>query len=361
MPGTDATIAPNLRMKARASLSNVSGRYEAHSRVVHHDGWDMPEDEVSARTQVSLERPRSVLTRNTSPDLSFDRSINPYRGCEHGCIYCFARPTHAWLGLSPGLDFETRLVARPEAPDILRQELAARRYSPATVAIGTNTDPYQPIEARYGIMRELLQVLRAHNHPVTVVTKGTLIERDIDILGEMGRAGLAQVAISVTSLDVDLARRMEPRAPTAKRRLTTIERLSRAGCPVRIMVAPIISALSDHELEAILAAAASAGATAAGWIMLRLPREVSPLFREWLAHHYPDRAARIMARVREMHGGKDYDAQWRRRMRGEGIYADLIALRFKVAVKRLGLLQKSVPLRCYLFHVPGRAVQLSLL
>ncbi len=361
MPDPETTIPPNLRTKARAAQSNRSGRFEAQTLVCHDDGWDRPEDPKFARTQVTLERPRSVLTRNNSPDLSFDRSINPYRGCEHGCIYCFARPTHAWLGLSPGLDFETRLVARPEAPDILRQELSARRYRPATVAIGTNTDPYQPIEARLGIMRKLLQVLQQHSHPVTVVTKGTLVERDIDILGEMGRAGLAQAAISVTSLDPELARRMEPRAPTPKRRLTTIERLSHAGCPVRVMVAPVIPALSDHELEAILDAAATAGATAAGWIMLRLPLEVSPLFQEWLAHHYPDRAARVMARVREMHGGKDYDAQWGRRMRGEGIYANLIARRFEVAAKRHGLLRKSPPLRCDLFHVPGRAEQLSLL
>ncbi len=361
MPGSETTIPPNLRTKARGAVSNRSGRFEAQSRVCQHDGWDMLEDPKIARTQVSLERPRSVLTRNTSPDLSFDRSINPYRGCEHGCIYCFARPTHARLGLSPGLDFETRLVARPDAPEILRKELAARRYRPATVAIGTNTDPYQPIEARLGIMRELLQVLRQHNHPVTVVTKGTLVERDIDILGEMGRAGLAQVAISVTTLDPDLARRMEPRAPAPKRRMATMRRLSEAGCPVRVMVAPIIPALSDHELESILDGAASAGATAAGWIMLRLPLEVSPLFREWLARHYPDRAARVMARVREMHGGKDYEAQWGRRMRGTGVYAELIARRFKVAAKRLGLIQKSPPLRCDLFHVPGRAEQLSLL
>ncbi|MFV2002711.1 MAG: PA0069 family radical SAM protein, partial [Paracoccaceae bacterium] len=303
----------------------------------------------------------SVIVRNASPDISFDRSINPYRGCEHGCIYCYARPSHAWLGLSPGLDFETRLIARPGATAVLRRELSARAYVPATVAIGSNTDPYQPIEAKYRITRHILEVLREFNHPVTVITKGTLVERDVDILAEMGRAGLAQVAVSITTLDAVLARRMEPRAPTPQRRLAVIRRLSEAGCAVRIMVAPIIPALSVHELEAILEAGAQAGATAAGWIMLRLPLEVAGLFREWLAQHYPDRAARIMARLNEMHGGRDYDATPGHRMRGRGHYATLIRQRFEIAARRHGLVRRPPPLRCDLFRVPGRAQQLSFL
>jgi len=302
-----------------------------------------------------------VITRNTSPDISFDRSINPYRGCEHGCIYCFARPTHAYLGLSPGLDFETRLVARSDAPQVLSAELAKPRYRPATIAIGTNTDPYQPIERDMKVMRGVLEVLQAHRHPVGVTTKGTLIERDIDILGEMGRAGLAQVGITVTTLDNTLSRRMEPRVPLPARRLRTIERLTAAGCPVRIMVSPVIPALTDHELEAILSAGRDAGAVGASWIMLRLPQEVSPLFRDWLAEHYPDRAARVMGQVRAVHGGKDYDADWGKRMTGEGVYAQLVARRFKVATQRLDLAHKLSPLRNDLFKVPPKpGDQLSL-
>ncbi len=339
---------------------NESGRFEPLRRTAEHDGWDIPEEEELLRTEVSIERPRSVITRNTSPDIAFDRSINPYRGCEHGCIYCFARPSHAYLGLSPGLDFETRLIARPEAAMVLRRELSAPRYNPKPIAIGTNTDPYQPIEARHRIMRQVLEVLAEFNHPVTVVTKGAMIERDADILGAMGRAGLARVGISVTTLDPALSRLMEPRAPRPLRRLAAIRRLTDAGCPVRVMVAPVVPALTDPELETILKAGRDHGAVAASWIMLRLPREVSPLFRDWLDRHYSDRATRIMARVREMHGGRDYDAEWGKRMRGEGHYAKLIARRYEVAAKRLGLVLKLPPLRTDLFAVPGRASQLSL-
>lgn len=360
MPDRHQTLPPHLRRPGRASQSNHAGRFEPYVRNVEHDGWEMPEDEVLARTEVSIEQPRKIITRNASPDISFDRSINPYRGCEHGCIYCFARPTHAYLGFSPGLDFETRLVARPDAGDVLRRELSAKKYIPRPIAIGTNTDPYQPIEAKYEIMRNILKVLQEFRHPVTVVTKGTLVERDLDILGEMGRAGLAQVAISVTSLDGNISRLMEPRAPSPKRRFKTIERLSDAGCPVNVMIAPVVPALTDHELEQILSEATNAGASAAGWIMLRLPREVSTLFQEWLTAHFPDRAARIMARVREMHGGQEYDAQWGKRMRGEGEYASIIARRFEIAVKRHRLNNRDLKLRCDLFAVPGRAQQLSL-
>ncbi|MCG6884370.1 MAG: PA0069 family radical SAM protein [Silicimonas sp.] len=349
------------RNPGRAALGNPTGRFEPHARVPVHDGWELPEDMPPSRTEVSEDGTRRIITRNTSPDISFDRSINPYRGCEHGCIYCFARPSHAWLGMSPGLDFETKLVAKPTAPDLLDAEIRARNYSPAVIAIGTNTDPYQPIEKERRIMRRVLEVLQAHRHPVAVVTKGTLIERDADILGEMGQAGLARVGISVTTLDRDLARRMEPRVPSPARRLETIRRLTEAGCPVRVMVSPVVPALTDHELEAILAAAADAGAVAASWIMLRLPQEVSALFRDWLAEHYPDRAARVMGRVRELHGGKDYDPEWGKRMTGEGLFAEMVAQRFRIATARLGLDRELPPLRTDLFRAPPRpGDQLSL-
>ena len=313
------------------------------------------------RTHTSIEVPRSIISYNTSPDLPFDRSINPYRGCEHGCVYCFARPSHAYLGLSPGLDFETRLIARPKAAEVLKQELGAKKYKVGPIAIGTNTDPYQPIEAKHKIMRQCLEVLSEAGHPVAIVTKGSLIERDIDILGDMALRGLVRVGISVTTLDAKLSRLMEPRAPAPKRRLLMIERLSAAGIPVRIMASPMIPALTDPELEAILTAGRDAGARTASWIMLRLPREVSPLVQEWLAMHYPDRAERIMSRLREMHGGKEYDATWHRRMRGEGPYAEIIAQRFEVAVKRLGLSKRGQKMRCDLFVSPRtESAQMSL-
>ena len=347
--------------KGRGAVSNAVGRYEPVTRHAEADGWEIEEDLPTLRTEVSVERPRSAITYNRSPDLPFDRSINPYRGCEHGCVYCFARPTHAYLGLSPGLDFETRLVARPGMPEVLRAELARKSYRVAPIAIGTNTDPYQPIEREHGIMRACLEVLRDCGHPVAIVTKGTLIERDIDILSEMARRGLVRVGISVTTLDPVLSRRMEPRVPTPLRRLETIRRLSGAGIPVRLMASPMIPALTDPELEAILEAGRDAGARTASWIMLRLPREVSPIWQEWLAEHYPDRAARVMARLREMHGGQDYDARWGHRMRGEGAYAEIVAHRFAVAMKRLGLKTEAPPMRTDLFVPPrGSPDQLQL-
>jgi len=352
---------PFLRLKARGSVTNAAGRFEPYARVAENDGWDLPEEERLLRTEVAEERPRSVINPVGSPDLPFDRSLNPYRGCEHGCAYCFARPTHAYLGLSPGLDFETRLVARPDAARVLERELGRRSYRPATLAIGTNTDPYQPIEARYRIMRRVLEVLSDWNHPVAIVTRGTLIERDIDILGLMAERGLAHVGVSVTSLDAGLARRLEPRAPAPERRLQMISRLSRAGIPVRVMVAPVIPVLNEPEIERILAAAAGAGAKAASWILLRLPLEVAPLFRDWLERNEPGRAAHVMNRLREMRGGADYDAQWGKRMRGEGEGARLIARRFEVAAKRHGLVAELPGLRTDLFAVPPRAGdQLSL-
>lgn len=337
--------------KARASLSNASGRFEL-DREDLDDGWHQDPIPGVIPTDIRMEQARSVISYNRSPDLPFDRSINPYRGCEHGCIYCFARPSHAYLGLSPGLDFETRLIARPNAAEVLRQELSKPRYKVATLALGTNTDPYQPCERDLGVTRACLEVLRDFSHPIAVVTKGSLIERDLDILAEMAAKGLARVGISVTTLDPDLSRRMEPRAPTPARRLAVINRLAEAGVPVRIMTSPIVPGLTDHELEALLAAGAAAGADAASWIMLRLPREVSQLWQDWLAVHEPGRAAKVMARLREMHGGRDYDPRWGARMRGEGEYAEMIGRRFKMACKRLGLAQRSSDLRQDLFQIP---------
>ena len=347
--------------KGRAAQSNRVGRFEPYVREAFNDEWEIEEELPVLRTEVSVEKPRKVITRNNSPDISFDRSINPYRGCEHGCIYCFARPSHAYLGWSPGLDFETKLIARPDAPEVLERELRAKGYRPAVIAMGTNTDPYQPIEKQYRIMRRILEVFWEYQHPVSIVTKGTLIERDADILGEMGRVRLARVGISVTTLDPKLSRLMEPRVPSPARRLQIIRKLSEAGCPVRVSIAPIVPALTDHELESILEAGAEAGADAANWIMLRLPLEVSELFQEWLKEHFPDRAARVMGRVRSLHGGKDYDNEWGKRLTGEGAFSDLVRHRFEIAAKRLELKRREPELRKDLFRKPVRVGdQLSL-
>jgi DNA repair photolyase len=357
----DASLLPGQRLRARGAGSNHAGRYEATAREAFDDGWDMAEEDRLVRTEVRLEDPRSALTYNRSPDLPFDRSINPYRGCEHGCIYCFARPTHAYLNLSPGLDFETRLIARPGIGAVLDRELRARSYKPATVAIGTNTDPYQPCEAEHRVMREVLQVLQTFRHPVAITTKGALILRDLDILAPMAAQGLVRVGISVTTLDPGLARKLEPRAMAPARRLQVIRRLTEAGIPTRAMIAPVIPGLTDDELEPILQAVAEAGAVAATFITLRLPLEVSPLFQAWLATHEPGRAAKVMARVRDLHGGKDYDADWGKRMRGQGVWADLLARRFQIAASRLGLTDEQPPLRTDLFAVPfGKGAQLGL-
>ena len=353
------TRAPATRRPVgRGTNANPDGRFERFSRVAEPDGWEIDEALAPMRTELAFERPRRIVTRNDSPDIAFDRSVNAYRGCEHGCIYCYARPSHAFLGLSPGLDFETRLTAKPDAPAALRRELAREGYAPAPLAMGTNTDPYQPVEREQQITRRLLEVLAEHRHPVTIATKGSLIERDIDFLAGMAGQGLAQVGVTVTTLDRALARKLEPRVPPPARRLQTVARLAAAGIPVRVMVSPVIPALTDHEIEAILAAAAEAGAQAASWVMLRLPRDVAPLFREWLETHYPDRAARVLGRVRQTQGGRDYDPAFGKRMRGEGEHAALIARRFEVAMARHGLATDLPPLRRDLFEVPGR--QLSL-
>ena len=346
--------------RARGANSNVSGRFETHERIAVEDGWDITEDRPLLRTEFHIDASRSVLVRNTSPDVPFDLSLNPYRGCEHGCIYCFARPSHAFLGLSPGLDFETRILVKPDAPALLKKALARPGYRPATIALGTNTDPYQPVEKRLKIMRGILEVLAAHRHPVAIVTKGALVRRDVDILGTMAADNLAAVGVSLTTLDPDLCRRLEPRAAAPATRLAAIRALADAGIPVRAMIAPVIPGLTDHEMESLVAAAAAAGATTATYITIRLPLEIADLFREWLAEHRPDRAARVLSRIRDLHGGALYDAAFGKRMRGEGVLADLLDRRFDVALKRQGLAKEGPDLATHLFRVPGRTEQLSL-
>ncbi len=346
---------PNLILKARGADSRPANRYEPYSKERESDGWDIPEEDELLRTEVAIEQSRSILTRNSSPDLSFDRSVNPYRGCEHGCIYCYARPSHAYLGMSPGLDFETRLVARPNAPQLLEKAIAARSYQVAPIAFGTNTDPYQPIEARYRIMRSCLQVLHDWNHPLTIITRGATIARDLDLLGAMAGRGQIMVGVSITTLDTELARRMEPRAPTPQTRLRIIAQLSAAGVPVRIMVAPVIPVLTEPEIEAILTAAHEAGASSASMIPIRLPLEVAPLFRDWLQREYPGKAAHVMSRIQAIRGGADNDSRYGMRMRGEGPFAEIARQRFKLAAKRLGYRNGLAQLDCSRFAPPPRA------
>jgi len=348
----DEQLSPRPR-KGRGSVSNAAGRFEAHTRHAMDDGWGSADQPAPAlRTTLTPDASRTVIARNTSPDVPFDRSLNPYRGCEHGCIYCYARPSHAFMGLSPGLDFETRLFAKPDAAALLERELAEPGYQPATIAIGTNTDPYQPIERQRRITRSILEVLERTNHPVGIVTKSALVTRDIDILSAMAKRGLAKVAISLTSLDAKLARAMEPRAGAPHRRLETMAALAEAGIPVTVMTAPVIPALNDMELERLLDAAHASGAGEAGYVLLRLPLEVAPLFTEWLMAHYPDRADHVLSLMRSMRGGKDYDATWGRRMRGTGPYAWQIGRRFEMATRRLGLNRSRVSLRTDLFTPP---------
>jgi len=362
----ERTVHPSLT-HGRGALSNHVGRYERQTRALVDDGWDdgWRDDDLAPpplRTEVIRDATRTIIARNKSPDISFDQSINPYRGCEHGCIYCFARPSHAYLGMSPGIDFESRLFAKPNAAELLAKELSAPGYSPRTIAIGTNTDPYQPIEKKMRIMRSILEVLREFRHPVGIVTKSPLVLRDIDILGDMAQMGLARVALSVTTLDRKLARMMEPRAGTPPRRLQAIRALNDAGIPAGVMFAPVIPALNDGEMEAVLCAAADAGARTAGYVLLRLPLEIKDLFREWLEGNVPDRAKHVMSLIRQMRGGKDYASQWNTRMRGTGPYAEMIARRFQMAVKRNGLNRDTKPLDTSKFRRPPRAgEQLALL
>ncbi|MDQ0319360.1 DNA repair photolyase [Pararhizobium capsulatum DSM 1112] len=372
-PGHSADIADALvansglrididRRRGRGAGLNTTGRFEPLARETEDDGWSSLEDLPPFKTEVQIEKPRSIISRNDSPDIPFDRSVNPYRGCEHGCIYCFARPTHAYMGLSPGLDFEAKLFAKPDAPRLLERELAKPGYKVRPIALGTNTDPYQPIEKEWRIMRQILEVLQACNHPVMIVTKSAMVMRDIDILADMAEKGLAKVGLSVTTLDRKLARLMEPRASTPGKRLEAIKALSEAGIPTTVMMAPVIPALNDHEIERVLDSGKAAGAEFASYVLLRLPLEVSPLFRDWLLRNYPDRYRHVMSLVRSMRGGRDYDAEFGKRMKGAGPYAWQIGRRFELAAKRLELNLTKRPLNGDLFVPPlGLGVQLSLL
>ncbi|ESZ75334.1 PA0069 family radical SAM protein [Mesorhizobium sp. L103C105A0] len=345
------------RNRGRSAGINPSGRFEPVSRHVFDDGWNSLEELPPFKTEVQVEKPRTIITRNESPDISFDRSINPYRGCEHGCVYCFARPTHSFMGLSPGLDFEAKLFAKPDAARLLDKELSKDGYQPRTIAIGTNTDPYQQIEKQYRIMREILEVLEARGHPVGIVTKSHLVTRDIDILSRMAERGLAKVALSVTTMDRMLARTMEPRASTPTKRLEAIRQLSDAGIPASVMVAPIIPGLTDQEMERILDSARAAGAREAGYVILRLPLEVAPIFKDWLLRHYPDRYRHVMSLIRSMRDGKDYDSEWGKRMKGAGPYAWQIGRRFEITAKRLGLNAERRTLRTDQFVAAAKATE----
>ncbi len=359
LPATRGGVAaPGAKaLRGRGARSARSGRHEPHVREAADDGWGILERLASEplKTQVREETARTIISRNDSPDICFERSVNPYRGCEHGCIYCYARPSHAHLGLSPGLDFESRLAAKVNAPELFAKELRHPAWRPAPVVIGPNTDAYQPVERRYRITRRLLEVAEEFGQPVGLVTKSALVTRDIDILSRLAKRNLVKVAVSVTTLDAGLARMMEPRASTPAKRLDAIGTLSQAGVPVAVMVAPVIPALTDHELETILSRAKMAGAVEAGYVMLRLPREISGLFREWLVDLMPDRAAHVLSLVRSMHGGSDYDSRFGHRMRGAGPYAWAIGRRFELAARRLGLAGRRLNLSTRRFRVPPRA------
>jgi len=345
------------RRKGRGAHSNASGRYEPIARVAFDDGWQSLDDLPAFKTSVTVDATRTIITRNDSPDISFDRSINPYRGCEHGCVYCFARPTHAFLGLSPGLDFESRLFVKPEAPRLLERELSAAGYQPRTIAIGTNTDPYQPIEREYRVMRGILETLERCGHPVGIVTKSALVLRDLDILKRMAERNLVKVALSVTTLDPKLARLMEPRAATPPRRLEALRQLAAAGVPTSVMVAPVIPAINDAEIERILDTAAALGVKGAGYVLLRLPLEVRDIFREWLMANFPDRHRHVFKLIRDMRGGKDYDPTFGKRMTGSGPIAWMIGRRFEAACQKLGLNAAKPKLTTEHFSPPHRAAQ----
>lgn len=361
---------PSLPRKGRGAVSNRDGRYEPTTRVAVDDGWrphrEAPvladggfddDGEPALATTVTPDRSRTIITRNRSPDLPFDQSINPYRGCEHGCVYCYARPSHAWLGLSPGLDFESRLFAKFDAAELLAAELAADGYTCKPIAIGTNTDPYQPIERRHRIMRAILEVLAAHDHPVCIVTKSAMVVRDLDLLAPMAAKNLVRVYISVTTLDSELARCMEPRAAAPRRRLEAIGQLARGGVPAGVFTAPMIPGLNDWELERILDRATQAGASEASYTFLRLPLELKALFTEWLEAHYPDRAGRVLALIRESRDGKLNDARFGSRMTASGPHAQMIRKRFRLACRRLGLNARNWDFDTWRFHPPERPGQ----
>jgi len=348
------------RRKGRGALSNPDGRFEPVAHRLEDDGWYREVGIAPVATTLTPDRARTVITRNDSPDVPFEYSINPYRGCEHGCVYCFARPGHAYLGLSPGLDFETRIFYKQDAAKRLRAELARPGYRCSPIALGINTDAYQPAERRLGVTRELLEVLTECRHPVSIVTKSALIERDLYLLSELAGQQLVQVMVSVTTLDNRLAGRLEPRASAPHRRIQVLSRLSEAGVPVGVLVAPLIPAINDAELERILEACREAGAETAGYVILRLPHELKQLFREWLEEHLPDRAGHVMNLVRQLHGGKDYDPGFGQRMRGQGPIAELLAQRFHLARKRLGYRSESEALDCSRFLPPRPGGQLPL-
>jgi DNA repair photolyase len=336
-----ASAMPSLARKGRGAVSNPGIRYESTRTEAHDDGWGTLAAEFAdlppLPTTLTREHARSALSWNDSPDIGFDRSLNPYRGCEHGCIYCYARPAHAYVGMSPGLDFETRLMFKPNLPELLEKELSRPGYMPKPVALGANTDPYQPVERTLGITRRVLEVLERFGHPITIVTKGALVLRDLDILARLAERNLVHVCLSITTLDMKLARVMEPRAASPLKRLAAVTELAKAGIPVGVLAAPMIPALNDMELERILEASARAGASRAGYVLLRLPLEIKEMFEAWLAEHHPDRAARVLALVRETRGGRLYDARFGQRQTGSGPYAELLAQRFRIALRRYGL------------------------
>jgi DNA repair photolyase len=344
-------------IRGRGAVSNRAGRFESLALEVVDDGWGLLEEPLPPlETTVLPEPAQSVITRNNSPDLPFDQSINPYRGCEHGCIYCFARPSHAYVNLSPGLDFETRLFFKKDAAERLREELGRRAYRCSPISLGSNTDPYQPLERRLAVTRGILEVLAESHHPVTIVTKSALVIRDLDLLQRLAAERLTRVFVSVTTLDDELKRRMEPRAASPAARLATIKRLAEAGIPTGVMFAPVIPALNDHELEGVLAAAAEAGAATAGYLLLRLPGEVRELFYEWLETHYPGRANRVRSRIRQLRNGRDNDPRFGSRMRGQGPWAELLRRRFETACRRHGIEHgRAKPLETSLFSPPNRA------
>ncbi|ARN83638.1 radical SAM protein [Methylocystis bryophila] len=354
--GAPESLIDPARRRGRGALSRKSGRFEPHAREEADDGWGSLEDLSALETRVHLEKARSVVTKNDSPDIAFDRSVNPYRGCEHGCAYCYARPSHAFVGYSPGLDFETEIFVKDGAAQALEREISAPGYVAKTLALGSNTDPYQPLEKRHRVTRGLLEVLARANHPVGIVTKSALVTRDLDILAPMAKKGLAKVAISVTTLDGDLARRMEPRAPQPRLRLEAIEKLAAAGVPVSVLVAPIIPAINDAEIETILTRARACGASEAGYVLLRLPLELREIFSEWLCEHFPDRARHVLSLIRQTREGKLYDPSFETRMTGEGPYAWMIGRRFERAAEKLGFGQ-GARLRCDLFSPPRRAAE----
>ena len=350
-------MAGESSIKGRGTATQIDGRYNTFQRENVEDGW-FQEPDNPPKTTVQIETPKTIITRNQSPDLPFSQSINPYRGCEHGCIYCYARPSHAYLGLSPGLDFETRLTAKPDAAKLLKKELAAKNYQCSPISLGANTDPYQPIERDYQITRQILQVLNETRHPCHIVTKSAMVERDIDILQQMASQDLVRVHLSITTLDPALSRVMEPRASAPKRRLQTIQTLRAAGIPVTVLIAPVIPVLTDAELEDIVKAVTRAGALDVNYILLRLPLEVSPLFEKWLQTYRPNQAQHILNRIHDLRGGKNNDPRFSHRLRGEGIFADLLEQRFRNIHKRTQLECSITPLRCDLFQAPGSQMRL---